>query len=70
MSTPQPLEAFDTASLAKRWGMSRHTLDNWRNLGKGPAYRKIGGKVLYFLEDVVLFEEAGKQSGSEGAQNQ
>lgn len=32
------------------------TLANWRNRGCGPAYAKIGGKVLYPLDKIVEWE--------------
>ena len=35
--------------------MSHRTLENWRGLGKGPRYRKVGGKILYDMRDVEDF---------------
>jgi len=32
-------------------------LERWRWLGQGPRYLKIGGRVVYRLEDVEAFEE-------------
>ena len=37
----------DTDSAAGKLGVKRKTLENWRSLGKGPAFHKVGGKVLY-----------------------
>lgn len=37
--------------------LSVNTLNNWRNLGNGPAFLKIGGKVLYPLEKLVEWEQ-------------
>ncbi len=42
--------------LAQRWRISPRTLERWRWLGLGPAYLKIGGRVVYQLEDVEAFE--------------
>jgi predicted site-specific integrase-resolvase len=42
--------------LADRWGISHRTLERWRWLGEGPAYLKIGGRVVYRLEDVEAYE--------------
>ena len=42
--------------LADRWNISERTLERWRWLGGGPAYLKIGGRVLYRLEDVKAHE--------------
>ena len=42
--------------LAQRWRISPRTLERWRWLGQGPQYLKIGGRVIYRLEDVETFE--------------
>ena len=36
--------------------MSERTLERWRWLGQGPRFLKIGGRVLYRLEDIEAFE--------------
>lgn len=36
--------------------ITEKTLSNWRYQGEGPAYLKIGGKILYRLSDVLLWE--------------
>jgi predicted site-specific integrase-resolvase len=42
--------------LARRWNISPRTLERWRWTGEGPAFLKIGGRVVYRLEDVETFE--------------
>ena len=42
--------------LAERWGLSPRTLERWRWIGKGVPYLKLGGRVVYRLEDVERFE--------------
>jgi hypothetical protein len=42
--------------LSRRWGFSPRTLEGWRWYGKGPAFIKAGGKVLYRLNDIEAFE--------------
>jgi hypothetical protein len=42
--------------LAQRWRISPRTLERWRWLDQGPRYLKIGGRVVYRLEDVEAFE--------------
>jgi hypothetical protein len=42
--------------LSRRWGFSPRTLEGWRWFGKGPAFVKVGGRVLYRLEDITTFE--------------
>lgn len=44
--------------LAERWHVSPRTLERWRWLGGGPRFLKIGGRVIYRLEDVEAFERA------------
>ena len=47
---------FDQNTLAERWGLSPRTLEQWRWRGVGPRYLKLGGRVVYRLEDVEHFE--------------
>ncbi|MBF0097144.1 MAG: helix-turn-helix domain-containing protein [Magnetococcales bacterium] len=42
--------------LAQRWRITPKTLQNWRCDGKGPPYLKIGGRIVYRLEDVERYE--------------
>jgi predicted site-specific integrase-resolvase len=42
--------------LACRWDISPRTLERWRWLGQGPRYIKIGGRVVYRLDDVEAYE--------------
>jgi hypothetical protein len=42
--------------LAKRWGVCQKTLENWRWRSEGPAYLKLGGRIMYRLEDIEKFE--------------
>ncbi len=46
--------------LARRWSLSARTLERWRSHGKGPCYLRLGGRVAYRLEDVEIFEKAGR----------
>ena len=41
---------------AKEIGVATQTLRNWRHLGKGPAYLKIGRSVRYQIEDLKKFK--------------
>lgn len=54
----QPL-AFSTDDAAKLIGVSAKTLANWRCLGKGPAYIRLGNspraQVLYRYEDLAAW---------------
>ncbi len=42
--------------LAARWNISPRTLERWRWAGEGPQFIKLGGRVVYRLEDVEAFE--------------
>ena len=42
--------------LAERWRVSPRTLERWRWKQQGPQYVKLGGRVVYRLEDVEAFE--------------
>jgi predicted site-specific integrase-resolvase len=42
--------------LAARWNISHRTLERWRWTGEGPRFVKLGGRVVYRLEDVEAFE--------------
>jgi len=36
------------------------TLRNWRHLGRGPAYCRLGRRIVYRQEDLDKFLEAGR----------
>jgi len=42
--------------LASRWGVSVKRLADDRSRGQGPAFLKVGGSIMYRLEDVETFE--------------
>ena len=42
--------------LAARWNISHRTLERWRWTGEGPRFVKLGGRVVYRLEDVEDYE--------------
>lgn len=46
--------------LSSRWGgrIAVRTLNNWRTTGNGPPFTKIGGAVLYKLDDLEKWEQA------------
>lgn len=47
---------FTQKELARRWAISHRTLERWRWTGEGPDYLKLGGRVIYRLEDIITFE--------------
>jgi hypothetical protein len=48
---------LNQVQLARRWALSPRTLERWRWPQEGPKYVKVGGRVLYRLEDIEAFEE-------------
>jgi hypothetical protein len=56
--------------LAKRWLISPRTLEQWRWQGRGPRYLKIGGRVVYRLSDIELFESARIHANTVGPVDQ
>lgn len=54
--TERLIKHLNQVELSRRWSLSPRTLERWRWLGLGPAYLKIGGRVVYQLEDIEAFE--------------
>ena len=49
---------LDTKQAAAIIGANPRTLDNWRNLGRGPVYVKLNARnVRYALADLLDFIE-------------
>jgi len=58
------LRHLNQEHLARRWNVSPRTLERWRWTGEGPAYLKIGGRVLYPLSVIEAFEAARLRQGT------
>ncbi|PZV39027.1 helix-turn-helix transcriptional regulator [Mesorhizobium kowhaii] len=50
---------LNQVDLSRRWSLSPRTLERWRWLGQGPSFLKVGGRVVYRLEDIEAFEARG-----------
>lgn len=61
----RPVRHLNQIELSRRWSLSPRTLERWRWLKEGPHYLKIGGRVVYRLEDVEAFEAARSMIASE-----
>jgi hypothetical protein len=60
------LRHLNQIELADRWSISPRTLERWRWLGRGCRFVKIGGRVVYRMQDVEAFEaEQTRASTSE-----
>lgn len=57
-STPLLCEA----EVAKRFGLSVHTLRKWRWAGRGPSFLKVGRAVRYRVEDLLAFLAANENA--------
>jgi hypothetical protein len=55
--------------LSRRWNLSPRTLERWRWKGEGPPYLKLGGRIVYRLDDVLAFEDLGRRGGAVGAKD-
>lgn len=61
---PDPLAGFPprylrTPEAARFLSLSHRTLEKHRTYGTGPTYRKIGGRVVYALEDLQAWAARG-----------
>jgi len=57
MNIAAPTVLLSPRQLAARWGLSEKTLERWRMLGTGPVFLKLGGRVLYRVEEVEAHEQ-------------
>ncbi len=60
------MDHLNQNELAERWDLSPRTLEQWRWRGVGPQYLKIGGRVIYRLEDIETFESARLHHNTSG----
>lgn len=56
--TEHVIKHLTPRGLAERWGCAVASLANDRSRGTGPAFLKIGGKVVYTVADVEAYEAA------------
>ena len=57
----------DTKGQAERLGITPKTLENWRSLGKGPPYFKLGSRVLYDDVETDAWLAARRRTSTRGA---
>src|ERR1700739_497583 len=48
-----------TPDAARLLGLSGRTLEKHRTHGTGPRYRKLGGRVVYTIEDLQAWADVG-----------
>ena len=66
---PDPLAALPprflrTPEAARFLSLSGRTLEKHRTFGTGPKYRKIGGRVVYALEDLKAWADLGAKTST------
>ena len=54
-----PPRYLRTPEAALYLGLSGRTLEKHRTYGTGPAYRKLGGRVVYSVEDLAAWVARG-----------
>ena len=50
-----PKEYLGVADAAEFMGMSKVTLDEWRSKGGGPAFHRVGRRIIYSVQDIRDF---------------
>ena len=56
-AAPHLVRHLNQVDLSRRWKLSPRTLERWRWLEQGPRYLKVGGRVVYRIEDIEAYEE-------------
>ena len=68
--TNLPPRFLRTPEAARFLGLSGRTLEKHRYFGTGPAYRRIGGRVVYSVDDLRAWADIGiKHSTSDPGQD-
>jgi predicted DNA-binding transcriptional regulator AlpA len=66
--TDLPPRYLRTPEAARFLGLSGRTLEKHRTYGTGPVYRKLGGRIVYALDDLQAWANRGlRQSTSDPA---
>lgn len=64
MTAMLPPRYLRTPDAARRVGLAPKTLEKHRCYGTGPAYRKLGGRVVYDIEELDAWVELGRRSST------
>jgi len=59
-----PPRFLRTPEAARFLSLSGRTLEKHRTYGTGPAYRKLGGRVVYALEDLQAWADRGSKTST------
>jgi predicted DNA-binding transcriptional regulator AlpA len=58
------LRFLRTPEAARFLGLSDRTLEKHRSYGTGPNYRKMGGRVVYTLDDLKAWADRGLRTST------
>lgn len=59
-----PPRFLRTPEAARFLSLSGRTLEKHRTYGTGPSYRKIGGRVVYAIEDLKAWADRGTKTST------
>ncbi len=59
-----PPRYLRTPEAARFLGLSGRTLEKHRTYGTGPRYSKLGGRVIYGLDDLQAWVERGARAST------
>ena len=59
-----PNRYLRTPEAGRHLGLSGRTLEKHRTYGTGPRYSKIGGRVVYRVEDLQAWVDRGSKSST------
>ena len=62
--TGLPPRFLRTPEAARYLGLSGRTLEKHRTYGTGPTYRKIGGRVVYAVDDMKAWADLGAKTST------
>ena len=66
---PKPSHHVSQEDVALRWNISPRTLERWRRESRGPAYLKMGGRVVYRMADIEAFEAERRRNPAAAPSN-
>lgn len=65
-----PPRFLRTKEAAEFLSLSARTLEKHRTYGTGPAYRKLGGRVVYSIEDLEAWAARGAMTSTSDPRGQ
>lgn len=59
-----PSRYLRTPDAAHFLGLSSRTLEKHRTYGTGPTYRKLGGRIVYAIDDLEAWAAIGQRTST------